>query len=107
MPLLPLLLLKLQAWSDHSLASRTDLFNKQHQDAKDIRELLQIALNNKGLLADAGKLKLSSVFLMAGRLRVERFARSFQDTKAQWDAIEQLEKPKRTSLAESLMADFY
>lgn len=45
MPLIPLLLLKLQGWSDHRESHRDDMQMKQYVDVEDISELLQIAID--------------------------------------------------------------
>ncbi|KAI0325837.1 hypothetical protein GY45DRAFT_1329788 [Cubamyces sp. BRFM 1775] len=45
MPLIPLLLLKLQGWYDHRESHREDMQEKQYVDVDDISELLQIAID--------------------------------------------------------------
>lgn len=45
MPMIPQLLLKLQAWSDHRASHRTDMRLKQYVDESDIDRLLAIAVD--------------------------------------------------------------
>jgi hypothetical protein len=44
MPLEPLILLKLQGWSDHRKSPRKDFQEKQHTDVDDIEELMDICV---------------------------------------------------------------
>ncbi|KAL4257150.1 hypothetical protein AB1N83_011200 [Pleurotus pulmonarius] len=44
MPVVPLLILRLQDWTDHLHAKTPDLRDKRHTDARDIGELLEIAV---------------------------------------------------------------
>ncbi|CAL1712784.1 unnamed protein product [Somion occarium] len=76
MPLIPLLLLKLQAWSDHRASYRLDFQAKQHTDARDILRLLKIAVR-KGEHLDKVAW-LPSTFVDAGKERVVKF----QDSQA-------------------------
>ncbi|KAI0325240.1 hypothetical protein GY45DRAFT_1374894 [Cubamyces sp. BRFM 1775] len=46
MPLIPHLLLKLQAWSDHRASHRSDQRMKQYTDVRDIDQLLDIVLRS-------------------------------------------------------------
>lgn len=89
LPFVPMLLLKLQGWTDHLTATskRPDMFAKRHIDVQDIRELLQIVLSRRELLDGAEALNLPGAFVAAGRLRIQQFCRLFPDTKAQWDTI--------------------
>lgn len=90
LPFIPMLLLKLQGWTDHLLASplkRPDLYSKRHVDVQDIKELLQIATNRKDLLDGVEALHLPLTFVAAGRLRIQQFCRFFPETKPQWDMI--------------------
>lgn len=71
MPLLPLLLLKLQAWWHHRTSDRIDYRGKQYTDVRDIRELLPIAARRGEHKRDAGW--LPSSFLSDAERHVELF----------------------------------
>ncbi|KAI0685436.1 hypothetical protein C8T65DRAFT_592287 [Cerioporus squamosus] len=53
MPLIPQLLLKLQAWSDHRIATQSYLRDKQYLDIRDIDALLAIAVRAGARAGDA------------------------------------------------------
>ncbi|KAA1475257.1 hypothetical protein DENSPDRAFT_783159 [Dentipellis sp. KUC8613] len=81
-PLLPLLLLKLQAWEDHRWARYADLQEKQHTDVADITELLDIAVREGVRVADAPW--LSSLFLSAARRRVQSYVVQYYASRRAW-----------------------
>ncbi|TFY68482.1 hypothetical protein EVG20_g3532 [Dentipellis fragilis] len=81
-PLLPLLLLKRQAWEDHRWARYTDLRAKQHTDVADITELLEIAVREGVRVADAPW--LSSLFLSAARRRVQSYVVQYYASRRAW-----------------------
>ncbi|KZV75030.1 hypothetical protein PENSPDRAFT_731971 [Peniophora sp. CONT] len=87
MPLLPLLLLKLQAWDDHRTASlrRMDLREKQHVDVADINVLLPIA-KKAGVHRSEGN-HLPSSFLDAADRRVRSYVVAYPTSKAHWKAL--------------------
>ncbi|TCD63498.1 hypothetical protein EIP91_005331 [Steccherinum ochraceum] len=70
MPFMPLLLLKLQAWGDHGDSDRSDFRAKQYFDARDIAELLVIAVMREEHKRDASWLPAS--FLREAQRRVQR-----------------------------------
>ncbi|OBZ76468.1 hypothetical protein A0H81_02996 [Grifola frondosa] len=72
MPLIPLLLLKLQAWADHGNATRFDLRMKQDVDIRDINELLEIALRRRERVSDVVNW-LPKEFLDAARIRIRAY----------------------------------
>jgi hypothetical protein len=87
MPLLPLLLLKLQACDDHRTASyrRPDLRAKQHVDVADIDVLLVIA-KNKGVHRRDGA-SLPASFLSSADSRVRSYTLSFPSSSGPWRAL--------------------
>ncbi|VDB83089.1 unnamed protein product [Peniophora sp. CBMAI 1063] len=87
MPLLPLLLLKLQAWDDHRSASfrRTDLREKQHVDVADIDVLLPIAKKTGVHRSKGGYLPRS--FLDAADRRVRSYVVYYPTSKVHWEAL--------------------
>jgi hypothetical protein len=87
-PLLPLLLLKLQGWDDHRNASfrRPDLIIKQYVDVGDINALLLIA-QVKGVHRTDGVPTLPSSFLHAADLRVRQYVQYFPSSANHWRAI--------------------
>ncbi|GJE93054.1 hypothetical protein PsYK624_092130 [Phanerochaete sordida] len=53
LPLLVLLLLKLQGWSDHRASTRSDMQQKQYVDIRDINQLVAIAARSGEHLSQA------------------------------------------------------
>lgn len=91
MPLLPLLLLKLQAWSDHRSALYRDKIVKQYVDVVDIEELLEICLGKmKEHLKGARVLGLPTPFVEAGKRRIAEFCLYYPATKMKWRALDHL-----------------
>lgn len=85
MPLLALLLLKLQGWVHHRDSHRRDYQEKQHVDVVDIEELLDIALD-AGIVLDTERW-MPEVFVLTARQRVEEFTAEFPETSYQWATI--------------------
>lgn len=71
LPLFPLLLMKLQGWSDHRASSRSDMQLKQYVDARDLVELVAIAAR-RGEHVDDGRW-LPTSFLELATTRVAAF----------------------------------
>jgi hypothetical protein len=82
MPLLPLLLPTLQAWSDHHSASycRPDLRETQFNHIKDINILLPI-VKGQGIRRSDGVGYLLSLFLSATDIRVRSYVYSYPSTE--------------------------
>ncbi|KAL5313041.1 hypothetical protein ACEPPN_019468 [Leptodophora sp. 'Broadleaf-Isolate-01'] len=82
MPMIPLLLLKLQAWLDHGNATKQHLREKQPVDAQDINQLL--------ILAVARGVKLSAEawmpesFVEAAKRRVVVYGEKFPGSRCHW-----------------------
>ncbi|KAJ3558218.1 hypothetical protein NM688_g1060 [Phlebia brevispora] len=87
MPFIPLLMLKLQAWEDHSRSWRADFQSKKYVDVRDIEKLLKIAVERKeNVRKDAAWLPES--FVKAGRERLSRFLEAgHRETKSAWRRI--------------------
>ncbi|KAJ7670391.1 hypothetical protein B0H17DRAFT_1246149 [Mycena rosella] len=87
MPFLPLLLLKLQAWMDHREAEKYYLKVKQHVDAQDIGDLLELAVSKYNIdLRKDGKW-LPDSFVRAAAKRVKAYVKSFPDSTEHWRDI--------------------
>lgn len=102
LPLMPfsiILLLKLQAWTDHQTAGQSYLRMKQYTDSADIKRLLPIAIT-KGTQPRSDPL-LPSSFISAAETRVRQFVTSFPDTHSQWTALG-FEAPKPRSATSML-----
>jgi len=97
MPLLPLLLLKLQAWDDHRMATsrRPDLRAKQYVDVSDI-DLLLIIAKNKGIHHRDGN-ALPGHFMMAAKQRVDSYILSYPTAKTAWQALGFNQEAHRTT----------
>jgi len=82
MPLLALLLLKLQGWVDHRDSPRRDYQAKQHVDVEDIIELLDIVLEaGVGLGTEKW---MPRAFVRRAEWRVDEFVTEFPDTFDSW-----------------------
>ncbi|KAI0684750.1 hypothetical protein BC835DRAFT_1292300 [Cytidiella melzeri] len=87
MPMIPLLLLKLQAWTDHRAADKKYLRDKQHQDVRDIEQMLEIAVR-RGEKINSVVAWVPVDFLAAARSRVKEFlAQIFPRRQELWQAI--------------------
>ncbi|KAF7975529.1 hypothetical protein HWV62_9353 [Athelia sp. TMB] len=91
MPILPLILLKLQAWSDHRSSRYADKIFKQYADARDIEELLVVCLGRmKERLKGTTALKLPASFVEAGKRRIREFSLYYPNTQTQWKELERI-----------------
>lgn len=73
MPLIPHLLLKLQAWSDHRESHRSDQRMKQYTDIRDIDQLLDITLRSREHIRSASLDWLPQSMITAGNTRLRSF----------------------------------
>ncbi|KAI0658186.1 hypothetical protein C8Q70DRAFT_918106 [Cubamyces menziesii] len=73
MPLMPHLLLKLQAWSDHRASHRSDQRFKQYTDVRDIDQLLDIALRRREHIRSASLDWLPQSMITAAITRLRSF----------------------------------
>lgn len=85
MPFIPLLLLKLQAWSDHRNSDRFDMRQKQYTDVSDIKRLLEVGLRDRKGLKDADW--LPELFIEAAKGRVTSFCSNHPESAEHWRAI--------------------
>lgn len=84
LPFMLLLLMKLQGWSDHRAAGRTDMWEKQYVDVRDINQMLGIAATRG---EDVNRETwLPKEFLDMARARVVRFVEHFRQP-ARWESI--------------------
>ncbi|KAJ7754185.1 hypothetical protein DFH07DRAFT_886418 [Mycena maculata] len=87
MPFLPLLLLKLQAWMDHRESPKIYFRTKQVVDARDIEDLLELAVSKYGIdLKKDGKW-LPDSFIQAAVKRVKAYVKRFPDSAGNWQEI--------------------
>ena len=86
MPLIPQLLLKLQAWSDHRAATRSDLLAKQYVDIRDVDALLAIAVRMGARAEDASW--LPQLHFTKARERLSRYTWiASPETGNQWKKL--------------------
>ncbi|KAJ3536286.1 hypothetical protein NM688_g6859 [Phlebia brevispora] len=86
MPLIALLLLKLQGWEDHRTSSRWDMQQKQYVDVRDINQLLQIAVGRGENVRNATWLPQD--FITTGQERLNRFLSVLRPASSQsWKTI--------------------
>ncbi|KAI0672063.1 hypothetical protein C8Q78DRAFT_1024839 [Trametes maxima] len=87
MPLIPLLLLKLQGWSDHRESYREDMQEKQYVDVEDIHELLGIAID-RGQRAWQDNLNwVPHELLGDAQQRVYDYVAEYPNSREDWEAI--------------------
>ncbi|KAH7370275.1 hypothetical protein BKA65DRAFT_387741, partial [Rhexocercosporidium sp. MPI-PUGE-AT-0058] len=80
MPIIPLLLLKLQAWLDHGSATKQHLREKQFVDAQDINQLLTLAVaRGMKLSAEAW---MPESFVEAAKSRVIVYDKHFPGSRS-------------------------
>ncbi|KAH8102674.1 hypothetical protein BXZ70DRAFT_799381 [Cristinia sonorae] len=84
LPFMALLLMKLQGWSDHRASARSDMWEKQYVDVRDINQMLGIAaVRDEDVNRETW---LPPEFLDAARARVGRFIEKFRQG-ARWERI--------------------
>ncbi|KZT63378.1 hypothetical protein DAEQUDRAFT_770676 [Daedalea quercina L-15889] len=86
MPLMLLLLMKLQAWTDHRDSPKHYMRPKQWDDVHDIAQLLDVAAA-RGETLGAQTRWLPADFVDAGMRRIREHVASFPETKAKWKAV--------------------
>lgn len=87
MPIVAVLLLKLQGWTDHRDSEREDFQEKQWVDIEDIREMLNAWANGyrkETLFTGAW---MPEEFVHAGQGRIEEFLEECPDTEGHWRAM--------------------
>lgn len=83
-PALPLLLMKLQGWTDHRYSNRRDFQEKELADVEDIEELL----SNTGTHIDSKQMAwLPEDFVSAAQERVYQYVEEFSHTALEWEAL--------------------
>ncbi|KAK7443235.1 hypothetical protein VKT23_015833 [Stygiomarasmius scandens] len=88
MPLLALLLMKLQGWHDHRHSGVTRMQRKVRQDVNDIYELLEIATGEWDLHRNNKDQRwMPDWFMNRMDDLVEEFLRKFPDVQEQWEAL--------------------
>lgn len=86
MPLIPLILLKLQAWQDHRSAFKAYLSSKQWTDVSDLRILLPIAIRRgDSLKKETHWVPVS--FTSAAKERIGWYLESYRDQAGLWKQI--------------------
>ena len=86
MPIIALLLLKLQGWSDHRASTRLDMQEKQYVDIRDINQLLQFAVDRGESVQQATWLPES--FVEAGQERLNKYLTTTRPVSASsWSDI--------------------
>lgn len=85
MPLIGLIMLKLQAWEDHRNHNKNYMQVKQFTDVSDLEVLLPIAIRD-GLSLDTESW-IPASFVMAARERILRFLVSYPTQSQNWRRI--------------------
>ncbi|KAK7038857.1 hypothetical protein VNI00_010487 [Paramarasmius palmivorus] len=88
MPFIPLLMLKLQGWTDHKNSPKSHMRPKQYVDISDVLKLLELA---RGRYSDQTLSKdeswLPESFVTAARDRVKLFIEEYPGSKEDWAAV--------------------
>lgn len=87
MPLIPLLLLKLQGWEHHRDSNRADQRDKQHVDVGDIGELLEIAVNRNQKITQANLKWMPRSLIRDAQERVYEFCREYPNYEDDWEMV--------------------
>ncbi|KAJ7598396.1 hypothetical protein C8J56DRAFT_165846 [Mycena floridula] len=87
LPMLALILLKLQGWKDHRDNGEYRYQQKQYDDADDLDELLDMAVEDQTHLTDKEERWMPTWFLNQGLRRVEEFVEEFPDSQEKWVVI--------------------
>lgn len=87
MPLIAVLLLKLQGWTHHRDADRQDYQEKQHVDVEDIMEMLEIARRDYATKTLESERWMPREFVDSAADRVGEFIESFPATSEYWYEI--------------------
>jgi len=84
MPLLAVLLLKLQGWTDHRDSEREDWQEKQYTDMDDIKEILAILRRHYPRETLESESWMPPSFVNAAKGRVDEFTEVFPGTREHW-----------------------
>lgn len=88
MPLISHLFLKLQTWSDHRAATRSDLQLKQYTDRRDIDQLLEIVYQSGDRIRSPVLKWLPESMVSAASTRLRDYLfRGSPSTRRQWEAL--------------------
>ncbi|KIK70015.1 hypothetical protein GYMLUDRAFT_536008 [Collybiopsis luxurians FD-317 M1] len=87
MPLLALLLLKLRGWTDHRHSSKKYEQEKVRQDVTDIREMLEIAIDQGESIGNRESRWMPKWFITQMGDRVDEYIRKFPASQAQWENL--------------------
>ncbi|KAI0649646.1 hypothetical protein C8Q79DRAFT_997735 [Trametes meyenii] len=88
MPLIPHLLLKLQAWDDHQLSYRSDFLANVPTDQRDIDQLLAIVCQSGERLRSPNLQWLPELVIAAAGTRLRKYlAHGSLQTKRQWRSL--------------------
>lgn len=87
MPLLALVLLKLQGWSDHRHSTKGFEQQKVRADRVDIEEMLKIARNADVKVGDPESEWMAMWFGTQMKKRVDEYVKKFPESFAQWVAL--------------------
>lgn len=86
MPFIPLLILRLQDWTDHLHAKTPDLRDERHADARDITELLEIAVRQAYSL-DEDRAWLPTSLIEGAERRIPEYLIIHPFTSHKWKKI--------------------
>ena len=86
MPIIPLMLLKLQAWEDHRTSDKSYYREKQWTDVADLGRMLPIAVKQKASL-EKDQSWLPDTFVSAAKARIERYLAVYGEQASMWEAI--------------------
>lgn len=87
MPLLALLLLKLQGWVDHRHSQKSHERAKVQQDVADVREMLNIAMEGQVHIDDWNSKWMPRWFIDQMTDRVEEHIRKFPHSEKLWENL--------------------
>ncbi|KAI0819387.1 hypothetical protein BC628DRAFT_1403040 [Trametes gibbosa] len=87
MPLVPLILLKLQGWSDHRASHREDMQAKQHVDVQDLDQLLQIAIERDQNVWQQNLSWMPRELIDEAQSRVYEFIEDLADFDDDWERL--------------------
>ncbi|KAF9063323.1 hypothetical protein BDP27DRAFT_1335332 [Rhodocollybia butyracea] len=87
MPLIALLLLKLQGWTDHRHSQKNHERAKVRQDVADIRAMLKIAIDAEVHIDDQDSKWLPRWFRNQMGDRVEEYIGKFPGSQTQWESV--------------------
>lgn len=104
MPLIPLIMLKLQAWEDHTHALQRYQRQKQWTDVADLQRLLPIAVRRRENVANEAW--IPSSFLQAAKKRLERYLVQYPEQIHLWKQVGLKPTTRSTGKESSLESRF-